>query len=284
MADENKPAFYPRVGRNIAKNFRSAQPPAFIEDPRAMELPQFGDGDLSVPSRENLEMARRMAERDAQLKRQQQADRSPLEKLAGGVQAGRFLGSALTQAVNSLPTRIAKGDEAADKFMQERIYKPEQPLAYEYAGDIGNMLERLETEYKLPPILPEAVALQYLTGPATSQAMRTAGRGAQALEQRMAPAVTQALDRGGLQRELLLGLGQGTQANVINPTTRIPAPQAEALRLAQQRAALPVDQFGLGLPKGTTRQSNGQMLWTLTETLITVHCATLRNLTQGRLN
>ena len=119
MADENKPAFYPRVGRTIAKNFRSAQPPAFIEDPRAMDLPQFGDVDLSVPTRENLEMARRMAERDAQLKRQQQADRSPLEKLAGGIQAGRFMGSALTQAVNSLPTRIAKGDEAADKFIQE---------------------------------------------------------------------------------------------------------------------------------------------------------------------
>lgn len=217
MADENKPAFYPRVGRNIAKNFRSAQPPAFIEDPRAMDLPQYGDIDLSVPSRENLEMARRMAERDAQLKRQQQADRSPLEKLAGGVQAGRFLGSALTQAINSAPTRLFKGDEAADKFMQERMYKPEQPLAYEYAGDVGDFLEKLETEYKLPPVLPEAVALQYLTAPATSQAMRTAGKGAQALERRLDPMVTQALERGGLQRDLLLGLGQGTQSNVIKP-------------------------------------------------------------------
>ena len=92
MADENTPAFYPRVGRTIAKNFRSAQPPAFIEDPRAMDLPQYGDVDLSVPSKENLELSRRMAERDAQLRRQREADRSPLEKLAGGVQAGRFLG------------------------------------------------------------------------------------------------------------------------------------------------------------------------------------------------
>jgi hypothetical protein len=32
------------------------------------------------------------------------------------------------------------------------------------------------------------------------------------------------------------------------------APQAEALRLAQQRAALPVDQGGLGLPAGNTPQ------------------------------
>lgn len=224
MADENKPAFYPRVGNIKAKNFKPAQPMPFIDDERAMELPQYsefipklGTVDLSVPSKENRELNRRITQRDADLMRQVQADRSPLEKLAGGVQAGRFLGSALTQAINSAPTRLFKGDEAADKFMQERMYKPEQPLAYEYAGDVGDFLEKLETEYKIPPVLPEAVALQYLTGPATSQAMRTAGKGAQALEQRMAPAVTQALDRGGLQRDLLLGLGQGTQSNVVKP-------------------------------------------------------------------
>jgi hypothetical protein len=223
MADENKPAFYPRVGRTIAKNFRSAQPPAFIEDPRAMDLPQYGDVDLSVPSRENLEMARRMAERDAQLKRQQQADRSPLEKVAGTLQTGRLLGSALTQAINSIPTRIAKGDEAADKFMQERMYQPTQPLAYEYAGDIGDFLEKLETQYKIPPILPEAVALQYLTGPATSQAIRTAGRGAEqagrAIERRMEPVVKGALESGGLPREMVMAMGQGTRSNVYLPHT-----------------------------------------------------------------
>jgi hypothetical protein len=221
MADENKPAFYPRVGRTIAKNFRSAQPPAFIEDPRAMDLPQYGDVDLSVPTKENLEMARRMAERDAQLKRQQEADRSPLEKLAGGVQAGRLMGSALTQGINSIPTRLAYGDEAADKFMQERLYKPEQPLAYEYAQDVGDFLEKLETEYKIPPLMPEAVALQYLSGPATSQATRAAGKGVEqagmALERRMEPVVKGALERGGLPREMVMAMGDNTQSNVIKP-------------------------------------------------------------------
>ena len=42
-------------------------------------------------------------------------------------------------------------------------------------------------------------------------------KGAQALEKTLDPMVTQALDRGGLQRDLLLGLGQGAQANVIKP-------------------------------------------------------------------
>ena len=221
MADENKPAFYPRVGRTIAKNFRSAQPPAFIEDPRAMDLPQFGDVDLSVPSRENLEMARRMAERDAQLRRQQQADRSPLEKLAGGLQAGRLMGSALAQSVASIPTAITKGSKAAEDYIAENMYKPTQPLAYEYAGDVGDFLEKLETQYKIPPILPEAVALQYLTGPATSQATRAAGRGAEqagmAMERVMEPVVRGALEQGGLPREMALGMGANTQSNVVKP-------------------------------------------------------------------
>jgi len=228
MADENKPAFYPRVGRNIAKNFRSAKPAPFIDDERAMELPQYsefipklGTVDLSVPTKENRELNRRITQRDADLMRQVQADRSPLEKLAGGLQAGRFMGSALTQAVNSLPTRLFKGDEAAEKFIQDRIYKPEQPLAYEYAGDIGNFLEKLETEYKIPPLMPEAVALQYLTGPATQQAMKAAGRGAEragmAVERGMEPVVRGALEQGGLPREMALAMGANTQSNIIKP-------------------------------------------------------------------
>ena len=221
MADENTPAFYPRVGQNIAKNFRSAQPPAFIEDPRAMDLPQYGDVDLSVPTQANLEMSRRMAQRQADLKRQQERDRSPLEKAAGALQTGRLMGSALTQAINSMPTRIAKGDEAADKFMQERMYQPTQPLAYEYTQDIGDMLGRLETEYKIPPVLPEAMALQFLTGPATSQATRAAGRGAEQvgrkLESAMEPVVKGALEQGGIPREMVMAMGANTQSNVIKP-------------------------------------------------------------------
>jgi hypothetical protein len=228
MADENKPAFYPRVGNIKSKNFRPAQPAPFVNDPRAMELPQFGENsdqfgkvDVSIPNQQNRELGRRMTERDADYKRQQIADMSPLEKAAGALQAVRFMGSALTQAINSLPTRIAKGDAAAEKFIEDRIYKPEQPMAYEYAQDIGDFLDKLETQYKLPPILPEAVALQYLTGPATAQAARSAGKGAvkagMALERGMEPVVKGALERGGLPREMALGMGQGTQSNVVKP-------------------------------------------------------------------
>ena len=228
MADENKPAFYPRVGNIKAKNFKPAKPMPFIDDPRAMELPRFGEDsdqfgmvDVGVPSQQNLELGRRMVERENQLRRQREADRSPLEKAAGALQTVRLMGSALTQAINSLPTRMVHGDAAAEKFIEDRMYKPEQPLAYEYAGDVGDFLEKLETQYKIPPILPEAVALQYLTGPATSQAMRTAGRGAEkagrAIERRMEPVVKGALERGGLPREMVLAMGANTQSNVVKP-------------------------------------------------------------------
>jgi hypothetical protein len=185
-----------------------------------MDLPQYGDIDLSVPSRENLEMSRRMAERDAQLRRQREADRSPLEKLAGGLQAGRFMGSALTQAVNSLPTRVFKGDEAADKFMEDRMYKPEQPLAYEYAGDIGNFLEKLETEYKLPPVatgevLGFAPLIQAGIADAARKGTGAAVRGGMALERGLEPVVRGALERGGLPREMVMAMGANTQSNMV---------------------------------------------------------------------
>jgi hypothetical protein len=200
----------------------------FIDDERAMELPQYsefipklGTVDLSVPTKENRELNRRITQRDADLMRQVQADRSFPEKLAGGLQAGRLMGSALAQSVASIPTAITKGGKAAEEYIAENMYKPTQPLAYEYAGDIGDFLEKLETQYKIPPVLPEAMALQYLTGPATAQAMRTAGKGAEqagrAIERRMEPVVRGALEQGGLPREMVMAMGANTQSNVIKP-------------------------------------------------------------------
>jgi len=262
MADENTPAFYPRVGRTIAKNFRSAQPPAFIEDPRAMELPQYVDSisglgkiDLRVPSKENRELNRRITERDADLMRQVQADRSIPEKLAGGLQAGRFIGSAILQDINAMPTRIfgqgtaAERETRADKLIEDRLYKPTQPLAYEYTQDVMDFLDKLETDYKIPPLLPEALPLQYLTGPATAQAMKAAGKGAlkagMAIERGMEPVVKGALERGGLPREMVMAMGANTQSNVMKPSNKanwmsgpnIHVPEGDAWRFKTQTVA-----------------------------------------------
>jgi hypothetical protein len=169
---------FPQLGRRGQAKPAPRQADKPFIDERAMELPQFGDLDLDVPTAANRAMGQRMVERDVDLKRQADRDMSPLEKLAGGIQAGRLIGSGLTQAVKSIPTAISKGSKAAEDYIAENIYQPTQPKAYEYAGNIADFLTSLESDYKIPPIIPEAMVFQNLVGPATRQAGKAVKQGA----------------------------------------------------------------------------------------------------------
>jgi hypothetical protein len=209
---------YPQAGKR-GQRIPSAkeQLAKIMADERAMEMPQFGEVDLSVPTAGNRAMGQRMVERDVDLKRQADRDMSPLEKLAGGIQTGRLMGSGLVQAAKSIPTAITKGGKAAEDYIAENIYQPNQPKAYEYAQDVGDFLSSLETDYKIPPVLPEAVALQYLAGPAKQQAKRGALQAGMKLERGMEPIVQRAMESGGLPREMVMAMGNNTQSNVIKP-------------------------------------------------------------------
>jgi hypothetical protein len=101
---------------------------------------------------------------------------SPLEKAGAAMQAARLVGSGLTQLVMSMPTRIRSGDQAADDYIAENIYQPTIPKATEYVGDFGEMMEQLETKYKLPPIMPELLPFQEMAGLATRQAAKTGAK------------------------------------------------------------------------------------------------------------
>jgi hypothetical protein len=169
---------FPQLGRRGQAKPAPKQADKPFIDERAMELPQFGDLDLDVPTAANRAMGQRMVERDVDLKRQADRDMSPLEKLAGGIQTGRLIGSGLTQAVKSIPTAISKGSKAAEDYIAENIYQPTQPKAYEYAGNIADFLTSLESDYKIPPIIPEAMVFQNLVGPATRQAGKAVKQGA----------------------------------------------------------------------------------------------------------
>lgn len=169
---------FPQLGRRGQAKPAPKQADKPFIDERAMELPQFGDLDLDVPTSANRAMGQRMVERDVDLKRQADRDMSPLEKLAGGIQAGRLIGSALTQSAKSIPTAITKGSKAAEDYIAENIYQPTQPKAYEYAGNIADFLTSLESDYKIPPIIPEAMVFQNLVGPATRQAGKAVKQGA----------------------------------------------------------------------------------------------------------
>jgi hypothetical protein len=215
---------YPKAGKRGQRkpiNFNeSVFDPNLGADPRAMEYP-FGELDLSVPTKANRELSQRMTEREVDLKRQADQDMSPLEKLAGGIQAGRLIGSALTQSVKSIPTAITKGGKAAEDYIAENIYQPNVPKAYEYAGNVADFLTSLESDYKIPPIIPELTALQNVVGPASRQAGRAAKRGAvqggMKLERAMEPVVKRALESGGLPREMVMAMGANSQSNVVKP-------------------------------------------------------------------
>lgn len=58
---------------------------------------------------------------------------------------------------------------------------------------------------------------------------------------------------GGTRDQIMTAVMQAA-INAGPGITKMVAPQEEALRLAQQRAALPVEQYGLGLPAGNTPQ------------------------------
>jgi len=55
------------------------------------------------------------------------------------------------------------------------------------------------------------------------------------------------------------GIGKGLEKSIVPPVQKV-APQDEALRLAQERAALPVEQGGLGLPVDNTPQQRAMAL------------------------
>jgi hypothetical protein len=170
---------YPQAGkRGQRKPTAKEQLAQIFSDDRAMELPKLEDYDLSVPTMENRALSQRISARQADLKRQSDEAMSPLEKIAGGIQTGRLIGSGMYQAAKSLPTAITKGGKAAEEYIAENIYKPNQPKAYEYAEDVGNFLQSLESDYKIPPIIPQAMMLQNVIGPATRQAGRAAQQGA----------------------------------------------------------------------------------------------------------
>jgi hypothetical protein len=116
------------------------------------------------------EQLREKSARDAKL--------SPLDKAYAALEAARTFGSGILATVGSLPTRAIKGEDAAQEYINQRMYIPTTEKGMDYVGNVGNFFEQLETKYKLPPVLPEAVALQNVMGPAAKQATKQAAKAA----------------------------------------------------------------------------------------------------------
>ena len=162
---------------------------------------------FDVPTRANLLQGQRLIDEQLREKAARDAKLSPLDKAYAALEAARTFGSGILATVGSLPTRAIKGEDAAQEYINQRMYIPTTEKGMDYVGNVGNFLEQLETKYKLPPVLPEAVALQNVMGPAAKQATKQAAKAAK-------PVVGQALEDYMFK--------QGLALPVVNPASNKP--------------------------------------------------------------
>jgi hypothetical protein len=92
-------------------------------------------------------------------------DLSVIQRLIGLPQTLRAVGQNLAVGAASLPYGIyqgfgnpAAGEAAMSQFQQEYGYTPTNPAAQQQLQGLGEFLQQLETEYKIPPIMAPVAA------------------------------------------------------------------------------------------------------------------------------
>jgi hypothetical protein len=142
--------------------------------------------DPEVPSDLSRAYARRMAEKDAYQRSIADQKLTPAQRAVAGAEATGMIGSALFEGVQQLP-KLLDGEEAYTKAVGEGMYQPRfQPeKAAEYAGNVGDFLEKLETEYKMPALTPELMPFIGAAEAAKQQSKRAVKQGALTAASRM---------------------------------------------------------------------------------------------------
>lgn len=177
--------------------------------------------DPSVPSPLSQAYSRRMVEQQVADQKLKDMKLSPLDKAVAGLEAVAMAGSAMFEAIQQAP-KLLQGEDAYAQAIGNRMYMPrKQPeKAMEYLGNTIDMLDRLQTEYKLPPILPELAGLAPLMTAANQQGAQNIQRGAlqagMGLERALDQPVTNIMNRGGTGAELL-GSFNTQPAQVVKP-------------------------------------------------------------------
>ena len=128
--------------------------------------------------------------------------------LSGVVGAPYGLYKGITSGYYGSPEAVRIAQEEAKKFMERNTYVPRGKVAKEALGKAAQLMEAS----KLPPVLPEAAVL----GSIPRQAyLAQAERRGMDLERAMAPVVERTLQRGGVGADILQGLAQGAQSNIL---------------------------------------------------------------------
>jgi hypothetical protein len=146
-----------------------------------------------------------------------------LDYLEGIGETGATLGTGLVSGVVGAPYGLYKGltsgqygspqavriaQEEARKFMERNTYVPRGRVAQEALGKAAQLME----QSKLPPIIPEAVALSSI--PRQSYLAQAERRGME-LERAMEPRIRRTLERGGAGADFLRDMAQNTQLNIL---------------------------------------------------------------------
>lgn len=146
-----------------------------------------------------------------------------LDYLEGIGETGATLGTGLLSGVVGAPYGLYKGitsgqygspqavriaQEEAKKFMERNTYAPRGRVAQEVLGKAAQLME----QSKLPPIIPEAIALGSI--PRQAYAAQAERKGMD-LERAMEPVVRRTLERGGVGADILRDLAQGARSNIL---------------------------------------------------------------------
>jgi hypothetical protein len=160
-----------------------------------------------------------MAEQQAAEAKQADMNASPLDKAVSALKATASMGTMLFEAIQQAP-KLAQGEDAYSQAIGNRAYIPEDPRALEYMSNAGDLLDRLQTEYKLPPIMPELAGFQPLGELARTQATQGVKQGVtragMAAERALDKPVTDIMNRGGRGAGLLSSFATNP-AQVVKP-------------------------------------------------------------------
>jgi len=146
---------------------------------------------------------------------QQQADikakdmkLSPLDRAVAGLESAMMMGSMMFEAIQQAP-KLLQGEDAYATAIGNRVYQPRmQPeKSAEYIGNVIDLMDKAQTEYKIPPLIPELAGFQSLMGAANQQVKqgvnRTATNAGMALERSLDKPVTNIMNRGGFGAQML---------------------------------------------------------------------------------
>ena len=177
--------------------------------------------DPNVPSPLSQAYSRRMVEQQIADAKAKDMRLSPLDRAVAGLEAVAMAGSAMFEAIQQAP-KLLQGEEAYTQAIGNRMYMPRQQpeKAGEYLGNAMDAIDRLQTEYKLPPIMPELAGFQPLAQAAQQQVGQGIKRGAlqagTAVERALDKPVTDVMNRGGFGAQML-GSFNTQPAQVIKP-------------------------------------------------------------------